>query len=230
MKAIGFLLMVLVAAITAGCGGHNNSTRAAGTDAAATGTSGKAGDDVSWGDKDFVHDAAIAGMAEVELGRLATARAANAEVKKFGQMMIDDHTAAGEKLKGMAMHHHIELPAQLDDKRRDLRDRLAKKQGTDFDREYVLEMVYGHQELVDKLEFRIDRKSLADWKAGMADRLTGKKVLRRGQAFAVLPDKSDNPVVRDINQWAADAFPVASAHLEAAKALDRALKNRDTTP
>src|SRR3954462_14337674 len=41
---------------------------------------------------DFMTEAAQGGMAEVQLGKLAVSKAQNAEVKKFGQMMVDDHT------------------------------------------------------------------------------------------------------------------------------------------
>src|SRR4051812_17629488 len=37
---------------------------------------------------DFMKNAADGGMAEVEMGKLATKNAENAEVKKFGQMMV----------------------------------------------------------------------------------------------------------------------------------------------
>src|SRR5688572_11197129 len=45
----------------------------------------------------FVNDMAIAGMAEVELGRMAADRAASADVKAFGQMMVTDHSKANDE-------------------------------------------------------------------------------------------------------------------------------------
>src|SRR4051794_35823757 len=50
-------------------------------------------------DKTFVKKAAQGGLAEVELGRLATERAASPDVKKFGQRMVDDHSKANDQLK-----------------------------------------------------------------------------------------------------------------------------------
>ena len=50
-------------------------------------------------DKKFVMDAAVGGMAEVELGKLAAEKATNPEVKQFGQRMVDDHTKANDELK-----------------------------------------------------------------------------------------------------------------------------------
>ena len=46
---------------------------------------------VTGGDLAFMNDAAPGGMAEVELGKMAAGKAQNAEVKAFGQKMVDDH-------------------------------------------------------------------------------------------------------------------------------------------
>src|SRR5262245_38539158 len=54
-------------------------------------------------DSSFVMKTAQANMAEVELGKMATEKAMRDEVKKFGQMMVDDHTKAGDELKMIAM-------------------------------------------------------------------------------------------------------------------------------
>lgn len=224
MRRMDFVSIALVAAVAVGC--NKGTDRKETASAPAVGTSGEA---VSSRDQDSVRDAVIANMAEVELGRLATERSTNAEVKKFAQMMIDDHTKALTKLKTLASQHNIPVPTELDEKHRDLRDKLAKLQGAEFDREYMSAMVDGHEDFVDKLESRIDKNNLAEWKAEMADRLAGKKVVERGQLTAVLPEKSDNPVTMSINQWAADTYPVAQAHLEAAKALDSAVRKRRTT-
>jgi putative membrane protein len=96
MKRTWIVWIALTAAVAVGC---NRSDRTGATDnAGAVGTSGEAGSKVSGKDRDFVHDVAVANMAEVELGRLATERAADPAVKKFGQMMIDDHTKAASSL------------------------------------------------------------------------------------------------------------------------------------
>src|SRR6185312_15767308 len=47
-------------------------------------------------DKTFVMKAAQGGMAEVELGQVATQNAKSDEVKQFGQRMVDDHTKASD--------------------------------------------------------------------------------------------------------------------------------------
>src|SRR6476619_7682948 len=45
-------------------------------------------------DHNFVNEAAIGGMAEVELGNLAKEKASNPDVKSFGERMASDHGKA----------------------------------------------------------------------------------------------------------------------------------------
>ena len=170
----------------------------------------------------------VMNLAEVAIGRLATEHASTDAVKKFAQLMIDDHTAALGALRAVASQHNLELPAEVDDKHRNQQDKLAKKQGLDFDKAYCDEMVDSHQDLIDKLEPRIDKANLAEYKAQMKDRVAGTAVEEKGQVIAVIPEKSDNPVTMSVNQWAADTYPIAAAHLAAARTLKDDLKRRTT--
>src|SRR5690348_11420926 len=43
-------------------------------------------------DHDFVMDAAMGGLEEVELGRIAAQKGTSEAVKTFGQRMVDDHS------------------------------------------------------------------------------------------------------------------------------------------
>ncbi len=169
MKRYGFLSIALAAAITLGCN-SKNSNEANSANPPAGGAVGTAGSEsVKSGDKDFVHDLAIANTAEVELGRMAAERAANPEVKQFAQMMVDDHTKANTELMAIASQHNVPAPNELDDKHRDLRDKLAKYQGMEFDREYIDAMVDGHGDVVDKLGSASTRRR---WTSGSRSRKT----------------------------------------------------------
>ena len=68
----------------------------------------------------FIQDMTIAGLTEVQLGKIATERAASADVKAFGQMMVKDHSQAGDELKQVASQLKIQPPTQLDQKHKDL--------------------------------------------------------------------------------------------------------------
>jgi len=226
MKRIGIPLFVLIVTLTAGCSVDKGKDlgQAKSTEPATVGTSG-APQIASLDAKDFIHHVAIVNTAEIDLGNLAVNRGSAGEVKKFGQMMIDDHAASGDKLKALASDLKINAPGELDDKHIDQRDKLAKQSGADFDREYASAMIDGHKDLIDQLEPRIDKKTLDQWKVEM----NGKTTVAAG-TVAILPDRSDNPTTMRINQFAAGIYPTVYAHLEAAKALERSLKKRHTTP
>ena len=192
--------IAVAAAVTVACNGADRgNVGIPGTSDSASETVTTARDNPSSEDRDFVDNLGVAGMAEVELGKMAVERAANADVRKFGQMMVDDHTKAGERLMSIATEHSISMPTELDAEHRDLRERLAKLQGAVFDNEYMYAMVEGHQKVAEELEARID------------------------QTPSVAPRKSDNSATMSLNQWAADTYPAVQKHLEVARALQRSM-------
>jgi putative membrane protein len=217
--------MALVAVVIGGC----SRKESAKSEPVSVGTGG-AGADVR-DDDDFVQDVALKNMAEIELSRIALERATSAEIKAFAQKMIEDHGAAGDKLKTVVSGHPIAWPAQLDDKHRKTADELVSTQGADFDREYVKAMIEGHQDLAAKLESRLDVQSLAEWKTAAAGRTQGKGLPEPTVALndvAVRPNTSDTEITRKINQWAAETYPVAQKHLDTARTLENAAKKRST--
>ncbi|HZQ23547.1 MAG TPA: DUF4142 domain-containing protein [Terriglobales bacterium] len=123
-------------------GRQNSST------ASTTGNTGQ----LDTADRTFVKKAAEGGLAEVELGQLATQKASDDEVKKFGQRMVDDHTKANDQLKQLAGTLGVQVPDHLSAKDQATKDRLSKLSGTQFDRAYMNDMVKDHTK--DVVEFR----------------------------------------------------------------------------
>jgi putative membrane protein len=103
-------------------------------------------------DKKFVKDAAIGGMAEVELGKLAAEKGSSEAVKQFGQKMVDDHSKANDQLKQLASKEGITIPDTLDSKHQSRVDKLAKLSGPKFDKAYVKDAVKDHEK--DVSEFK----------------------------------------------------------------------------
>jgi len=95
-------------------------------------------------DHNFVNEAAVGGMAEVELGNLAKEKASSPDVKSFGDRMATDHAKANDELKSWAEQKNVTLPSELDAKHKATRDRLAKLSGDAFDKAYMKEMVADH--------------------------------------------------------------------------------------
>lgn len=120
---------------------------------------------VSSADKDFMDKAAQGGMAEVKLGELAATKAQSAEVKKFGQQMVDDHSKANGELKTVAAGKSVTLPTDVNAEQKELMDKLSKLSGAAFDKEYVKAMVEDHEKDVADFEKQSSGGTDADVKA-----------------------------------------------------------------
>jgi putative membrane protein len=128
--------------------------------AAGMSISGFAQTPASMADQKFVKEAAVGGLAEVEMGKLAKDKGASDSVKQFGQKMVDDHSAVNEELKSLAKQKNIDVPTALDAKHQATVDRLSKLSGAAFDRAYSTEMVKDHE--MDVKEFQKESTSASD--------------------------------------------------------------------
>jgi putative membrane protein len=100
-------------------------------------------------DKDFVTKAVEANLAEAAAGKLASANAANGELKKFGDHMTQDHTKAGDELRQIAQSKGLSVPAEPNRTHQRLASQLSSLKGDKFDRVYVREAgVKAHKEAV----------------------------------------------------------------------------------
>jgi putative membrane protein len=124
------------------------------------GDQSKAASGVAAADQAFVKEAAIGGMAEVDLGQLAVSKASNPDVKQFGQRMVDDHGKANDELKSWASQKSVNLPTELDAKHKAEHAKLEKLSGEAFDRAYMTSMVADHNK--DVAEFQKQSKSAKD--------------------------------------------------------------------
>lgn len=99
------------------------------------------------------------------MGQLAKDHAQNQAVKDFGQRMVDDHTKAGDELKGIAQQKGMTLPTSLDAKDQATFDRLSQLNGAEFDRAYMADMVRDHKTDIADFKREADRGTDADLKA-----------------------------------------------------------------
>lgn len=115
---------------------------------------------LSQSDAKFVQEAAMGGMAEVDLGRLAEQNAADPQVKQFGGRMVQDHGTANAQLTAIATGKGATMPKNLDQAHVQTRDRLARLKGGEFDRAYMRAMVEDHDK--DVKEFQKEAQSGQD--------------------------------------------------------------------
>jgi putative membrane protein len=96
----------------------------------------------------FARDAAIGGMYEIESSKLALQRSSNPDVKAAARMIIDDHTAADEKLKALATGGKTPgpLPTAMDERRKGMLDNLKGASAKDFDDRYLDQQTMAHHE------------------------------------------------------------------------------------
>ncbi|MDQ6789010.1 MAG: DUF4142 domain-containing protein [Acidobacteriota bacterium] len=104
--------------------------------------------EISSEDKEFMHKAAHAGHAEIKAGQMALSKTSSADVKKFAQRMIDDHTKAGDKLKELAASKNVTLPTEPSDEQKKKADELSKLSDEKFDAEYMDAQVSDHKKVI----------------------------------------------------------------------------------
>ena len=108
----------------------------------------------------FATKAAEGGMAEVQLGKLASDHASNMDVRDFAQRMVTDHSKADDELMRIARDKGWTLPQHPGSSQRAEANRLSKESGTAFDRSYMREMTSDHDK--DVAMFRSYAKSGKD--------------------------------------------------------------------
>lgn len=103
---------------------------------------------LSASDKTFMMNAAKGGMMEVEWGKWAGQKAQNADVKKFGNRMVIDHSKANNELMALASKKGVTLTSGK-----------VKAKWTS-DKDYMDMMVKDHEK--DWAEFQNEAKSGSD--------------------------------------------------------------------
>lgn len=110
-----------------------------------------------------INDAQIAAIVvtanqvDVDAGKLAAVNASNADVRKFAQLMVTDHTGVNKAAVDLATR--LRVTPQESDTSRAIRDggtknvaKLRTLKGAAFDRAYVDHEVAYHQQVLDALD------------------------------------------------------------------------------
>jgi putative membrane protein len=133
----------------------------------------------------FLQKAAEGQQAEIALGQLASERAEDQQVKKFGAQMIKDHRKANLEIQQLASKEGVLLPTELTGKHKDMQEQFARLTGREFDRAYMGYMLRDHRK--DVKEFERHVKAIKDpqvqhWAEGTLPLL--KQHLRQAQQIA----------------------------------------------
>jgi len=95
---------------------------------------------------DFVSEAAMSDMFEIQESKLAADRG-NTATKTFATQMVTDHTKTSTDLKGM-LPAGVTPPAALDSAHQKKLDKLAGLNGYDFEKQYRSDQVSAHKTAV----------------------------------------------------------------------------------
>ena len=164
--------------------GSKTTTGAASGSASSGNMSGAGKSSLASSERKFIEEAAVGGMAEVEMGKIAQQKGQNQQVKDFGQRMAQDHGKANEELKSLASSKGMQLPADTDKKHKKHADELQKKSADKFDHEYAEMMVKDHKKDVKEFEKQAKNAKDADVRAFAAKTLpTLQEHLKMAQAM-----------------------------------------------
>ncbi len=114
--------------------------------------SNKMGSGVSAKDKEFMMKAAMGGMKEVDMGKMAEQQGKSDDVKKIGSRMVADHGKANSELMAIAAKKGVTLGKN--------KAKMAKLDEANFDKEYLAAMVKDHEK--DLAEFQSEAQNGSD--------------------------------------------------------------------
>src|ERR1044071_8007653 len=103
-------------------------------------------------DPTFLTEAVQINLAEISVGQLAQDNGGSDDVKSFGKMLVDDHTASNSKATSLAQSNGVTPPTEPKPEDKKKHDELAKLSGGQFDREFAKAMTEGHEEAISKFE------------------------------------------------------------------------------
>jgi putative membrane protein len=103
---------------------------------------------------DFANMAAASDHYEIEVGKLAASKASSADVKAFGQMLVDAHTKSTADLMAAASQSTPPVTPNdaLDAEKQGMLDMLQSAGGTDFDGQFLDQQIMAHEKALALLQ------------------------------------------------------------------------------
>jgi putative membrane protein len=116
---------------------------------------------------DFVKEAAISDMFEIQSSELAETKVTDPQTKTFAERMVKDHKKTSSDLKMLVDSGKVkaEIPTQLDSSHQSMLDKLKGLDGADFTKQYHSDQDSGHKDAVSLFKRYADGGDNADLKA-----------------------------------------------------------------
>jgi putative membrane protein len=189
--------------------------------------------------------------AEVRLGEMAVNKTRNARVKDFAETVVRDHKQALEKINELRETrtttsvitdttagattrdtnerarstpdiHRKATDVPLTPEHQRTADRLSSLPASDFDREFINEMVRGHREAIRDFEAQSHVHGYDTTTRNETGTAAGQQIARQK------PAASEADLLRDTDtaEFAIEMLPILRHHLEEAAAIQRELQRR----
>jgi putative membrane protein len=110
-------------------------------------------------DKDFLLKAAPQCHALVQYAELAEKRSTNEAVKTFARKIVQEHKKLHEEVARAAKDQKLAIASGTERATRDELDRLGKLTGAAFDREFLNQVIQGHEKAIQICEAQAARGS-----------------------------------------------------------------------
>lgn len=101
------------------------------------------------GAAEFINDAGIASLLEIELGKIAEQKATNPRVKDFAKTMVKNYTKISARLKELAEGKKLMVPTALPAADQEHLAELQKMEVTEFEKHYMGMVVKDHIRTLD---------------------------------------------------------------------------------
>ena len=150
-------------------------------------------------DQDFLTNAANSNQFEIALGTQAVKQSENEDIKRYGQMLIDDHTKVLEELKEAEVAKKLEMPEAMEEREASMLKSLSDLSGAEFDRVFKEIAINTHEQaiaLFEKAALTLNDTEFRTWASQKIPSL--KNHLERAKALEVetqsntLPPQADS--------------------------------------
>ena len=128
---------------------------------------------------------ALSDLYEIESGRLALGRSGDNDVKRFAQMMVDDHARTSNEVRAMLAQQAVQadVPRTLDSEHRSRMAALQAAAPAAFDQTYVDQQIAAHEAtlaLIRDYARSGDNQAFRDWANRTAPAIENHLQMARG--------------------------------------------------
>jgi putative membrane protein len=103
-------------------------------------------------DAEFMVDAAVSGMLELEMGKLAQQKAATPAVRTYAQALVQQNGIVATALRNLAQQKNLVLPGGLGEDQQKTYAELSALTGTQFDKQFIATVKQEHERTTDAFE------------------------------------------------------------------------------